>query len=109
MDKALLLAKREANTREVELPSGIGTVTVRGLTRAEVKRCKSKGDDASEDAFIAAGMVDPVLTVAEAEQWAETAPAGDTVAVMEAIRDLSGLGEGAQKSGVPGVRARRRR
>lgn len=108
MDKAKLLANRAGGTQDVEIP-GVGTVKVRALTRAEVKACKGKDDLTQENQLIAAGMVDPVLTPDEVSEWLDNAPAGEAVAVIEAIRDLSGLGEGAQKSGVPRARRPRKR
>jgi hypothetical protein len=108
MDKATLLAKRAGSTRDVELP-GVGTVTVRGLTRTEVKACKDEDGNTAENKLIAKGLVDPELSEDEVAQWLEGAPAGEYVAVMTAISELSGLAEGAQKSGVPAVRGRRKR
>lgn len=113
LDKAALLKRqRSANTEEVDL--GDGTVTVRGLSRGEVTAAKAaaKGSresqiDAVENHFIAAALVDPEMTVEEVAEWLENAPAGDAVVVMEAIQALSGMSEGAQKSGVAGVRKRR--
>lgn len=101
MDKSKLLAKRAPGYRDVELE--VGTVRVRGLTRAEVKACRDKDDDLQENRIIAAAMVDPELTPAEVAEWLDNAPAGEAVAVMEAIKGLSALDEGAAKSGVPGA------
>jgi len=115
LDKAALLArKRSARTEEVDL--GEGTVTVRGLVRAEITRARvaaSKGSKENQVAtldnhYIAAGLVEPEMTVEEVAAWLAEAPAGDSVAVLSVIQELSGLAEGAQKSGVPGVRKRRR-
>lgn len=105
MDKSKLLAKREGNTRDVELP--VGTVKVRGLTRAEVKACKDEDDNTSEVKIIAVGLVDPVLTEAEVAEWLDSAPAGEFVAVMTAISELSGLSEGAAQKSVPRSRGRK--
>ncbi|MFI7677870.1 hypothetical protein [Actinophytocola sp. NPDC049390] len=116
LDKAALLArKRTDRTDEVDL--GDGTVTVRGLTRGEITRARaaaSRADKADQvttldNHFIAAGLVEPEMTVAEVAEWLESAPAGDSVAVLTAIQQLSGLAEGAQKSGVSGARKRSRR
>lgn len=103
MDKAKLLAKRTNGTRKVTIP-GVGAVTVRGLTRAQVKAARDDNDDIVENRLIAAALVDPVLTPDEVAEWLDHAAAGEAVAVMQAISDLSALGEGAQKSGVSGVR-----
>lgn len=115
LDKeALLKRKRSDRTEEVDL--GEGTVTVRGLTRGEInharavasKGSKEKQVETLDNHYIAAALVDPEMTVAEVAEWLKDAPAGDSVTVLAAIQELSGLSEGAQKSGVPRVRARRR-
>jgi hypothetical protein len=109
VDKATLLAKRESNTREVPLPGDVGTVTVRALTRDEVKECKDKDGNTAENKLIAKGLVDPVLTEDEVAEWLSVAPAGEFVAVMTALSELSGLDEGAATKSVPGVRGKRGR
>lgn len=103
MDKADLLKKRTRETREVKLED-FGTVTVRGLTAGEVKRWKGKPEAEVERLVIAAAMVDPVLTVDEVDEWAENAPFGHLIDVIQAIYELSGVSAGAAKSGLPGVR-----
>lgn len=111
MDKELLLKRTAAGrTREVPI-DGLGVVTVRALSRGEVKRAKAEAgdDDEAEANLISMALVDPVMTPVEVAEWLDGAPAGDSVAVSDAILDLSGMSEGAQKSGVPGVRQRRRR
>jgi hypothetical protein len=115
LDKAALL-KRQRTDKTQEVDLGEGTVTVRGLSRGEITRAKAaaKGSrehqiDAVENHFIAAGLVEPEMTVAEVAEWLENAPAGDAVVVMAAIQELSGMAEGAQKSGDAGVRKRPRR
>ena len=120
MDKELLF-KRKANTATdtVELDAGV-EVQIKALTRGEVEACR-KGkpeNDVYERRLIAAALVDPVMSYADVTRWLdgdpeddtdEGAPAGDSVRVMKAIAELSGLAEGAPKSGVPGVRRSRRR
>lgn len=105
MDKAKLLQKRDVE-RDVEL-DGVGTVRVRALTRADVMWSRgAKGDDAQECRMLSRALVDPVLTPDECATWSEMAPAGEFVKVMDAVRDLSGMGDGAAKSGVSRVRRR---
>lgn len=101
MDKAKLLAKREGSYRDVEVD--VGAVRVRGLNRDEVKACQDKDGNTVENKLLAAGLVDPELTEDEVAEWLASAPAGDYVRVMEALSELSGLNEGAAKSGVPEV------
>lgn len=101
MDKATLLAKRELGYQDVEVD--VGTVRVRGLTRAEIVRCKDETGKTVDVELIALAMVDPELTTKEAGVWLETAPAGDYVRVLTAVSELSGLSEGAAQKSVPGV------
>ena len=100
MDKAKLLAKRELGYRDVEVD--VGTVRVRALTRTEVVQCRDKTGKTIDVELIALGMTDPELTKDEAGEWLSTAPAGDYVKVLQAISELSGLSEGADKSRLPG-------
>jgi hypothetical protein len=87
------------------LPSG-KTVRVRGLSRHELI-FNGKG---TEDAIVierrnlVSALVEPKLTLPQAEAWQRSSKAGgDIKALGEKIRDLSGLGEGAQKSEVAEV------
>ncbi|MCE7008729.1 hypothetical protein LWC34_38850 [Kibdelosporangium philippinense] len=111
MDKSILLARGQQQHRDTdEVPIGyIGAVTVRGLTRAEVRQYTEKDGTADENGMIACALVDPEMTADEVGQWLDGAPAGDSVAVMDAIARLSGFDEGAQKSRVPRHGKRRRR
>lgn len=84
----------------VTLPSG-GEVRVRGLTRDEALQVQeAEGTAARDNTIIALGMVEPSLTVEEVALWAQTAPAADSVTISRAVAELSGMGEGAGKSGV---------
>jgi hypothetical protein len=107
VDKDKLLAKRGTPQRDIEVD--VGTVTVRGLTRAEVVQCRDESGKTIDVELIALAMVDPVLTLEEAGIWLETAPAGDYVNVLTAVTELSGMSEGAATKSVPPVRGRPRR
>lgn len=130
MDKRDALLKRKANAqhREVDL-DGI-TVTVRGLTRAEVKECsgtknaKSTADldkvdrNVTELRMIATALIDPVMSYEDVCLWIngdpddpedDGAPAGDSTRVMTAVAELSGLDEGASKRDLQNVRSGGRR
>lgn len=97
VDKAALFAPRLPEA-DVDVP-GLGTVRVRGLSRAEGMRIKDmKGTEAVERAIIAMGMVDPVLTEAEVGQWMKAAPAAEVEPVSLRIAELSGLLEDSAKS-----------
>lgn len=108
IDKEVFL-KATSPEETVELP-GIGEVRVRGLTRAEAVSLSPVKDDVRrlECRILLLGLVDPVLTEAEMSAWYEAAPSRAVDLLIAAIDSLSGLSEGAAKSGVPAVRARRR-
>lgn len=107
MDKELLF-KRKSAGRTAEVPIGeLGNVTVRALSREEVKACRDDNGKTQENKLIAAALVDPVLTPDEVSAWLDDAPAGDSLDVMDAISDLSGMAEGAAKRGVSRVRGER--
>lgn len=91
----------------VTLPSG-GQVKVRGLTRDEALEVQeAEGTAARDNVTIARGLVEPTLTVDEVAAWAQSAPAADSIEISRAIARLSGMTEGAGKSGPPRPRRRR--
>lgn len=101
--EADLLADVEAETREVETSRGV--VVVRALTRGEATEAKkkSKGDDTDyENRIVAKAMVQPAMNTVKVAAWFAKAPAGDSVKITNAIAELSGMAEGARKSGVSG-------
>lgn len=91
--------------REVDLP-GLGTVRVRALSRSEAVGLAVHKNDVRklECQIIRCGLVDPVLTDAEMVGWYAEAPSGLVDLLIAAIDSLSGMSDGAPKSGVPGVR-----
>lgn len=92
---------RKTGKGTATLPDG-STVAVRALTRDEVLASQELETLADKDNYIiAAGMTDPKLTAEEVGQWAASADAGDLVAISDAIATISGLKQGAGKSGVP--------
>lgn len=97
----LLMPRVPEGTVELE----IGTVRVRGLSRGEVFMTQQvKGVEATERKIVAIGMLDPVMTEAEVRQWQESSPAGEMEAVVEKIRDLSGLGDKSEKQAMQSFR-----
>jgi hypothetical protein len=106
IDKETFL-KARLPEREVDLP-GVGTVRVRGLTRAEALEVQAlQGDVAAmEQKVIHFGLVDPVLTNAEIACWYGAVTAGEIDLLVNPISEMSGLTEGAPKRGVPEVRGR---
>lgn len=104
LDKAALLTRRLGEV-EHEIP-GFGTVRVRGMSREELLEWRSLDDVIGDRKVLAACLLDPVLTEDEVETWQKHSSPLEIQGVLNAIRDLSGLGEGATKSGVSGVRER---
>lgn len=86
-------------------------VIIRGLSLAEVHELREiqAGDGlaASEHFLISCGLVDPVMTVADVAVWASQDEAGLMTSLSTRIGELSGMGEGAGKSGVPRTRRKR--
>ena len=99
LDKAALLAQRDQETEEVELPNLGGTVRVRGLTRREALQLQGKPmpADEAERKLLALAMLDPILTEDEVRQWQRNAPAGELEPIGAAIRRLSGMTQTAVK------------
>jgi hypothetical protein len=96
----------EDGAEDLTLPSG-KVVRVRGLSRHElIFNGKGTEDTALiERRNVVACLVEPKLTLPQVEQWQRTSPAGGDLRVLsEKIRDLSGLGEGADKSDLREVR-----
>lgn len=84
---------------ELEL-EGVGTVTVRALTRAEALEVRGKElpYEELERKLIAAAMVEPKLTAEDVEAWQKVSPAGQLEVVTDAIIRLSGMEKAAQKA-----------
>jgi hypothetical protein len=83
---------------DVEVPS-MGTVRVRGMSREEVfETQKAKDTQAHERKILRIAMVDPPMTEGQAALWQKVSPAGEIEPVVDKIRALSGLDEGADKS-----------
>lgn len=86
-------------TRDVELPGG-KVVKVRGMTRMEMMLTR-KNDapfEVVEQRMLAFCMVEPRMTVGQAAAWQKATGPMVLTPVTNAIRELSGLGEGADKS-----------
>lgn len=97
--KALLLTASRQHEAQVEL--AVGTVTVRGLSRAEVHGLSGKFDSPRdfEVEFISLGLVEPAMTPDEVRTWQSIPGAGaELQAVSDKIEELSGLKAGADKS-----------
>lgn len=101
----LMTAPAQVEMRDVCLSSG-KVVTVRGLTRRELLTSGHGTEDTSvmECRNVAAAMIRPSMSEAQVREWQKVSGPKDLGLVTAAIRDLSGLGQGAEKSGVSGVR-----
>jgi hypothetical protein len=112
VDKEALFAPRLGDAEPVEIP-GVGTVTVRGLSRAEAMHVQAAEDLAEKDRrVIAQGLVDPELVIpglkhradgkpcekcADAGRWQQASLADELEDVTATITRLSGLAPGADK------------
>jgi hypothetical protein len=98
-----LFGNGETETEDVTLPGG-AVVKVRGLTRYELlMNAKNTEDGATiERRNVSCCLVEPPMSVDQVEQWQRSTTPVAIGRVTDAIRRLSGLGEGAAKSDVPG-------
>lgn len=100
------LLKRGLPTRDVELP-GIGTVTVRALSRAQVLVINDllsgipegvPGRVATlERALLRYGIAEPELSEDDVCELYDVSPGGEINVLTEAIQELSAMTEGAAR------------
>lgn len=102
------LIKVRADEEDFTLPTG-ALVRVRGLSRGEVYMMqKSKADggirdeQAWERRMVSLALLQPELTEEQVGEWQQGPAGGDLEELTDKIRELSKLGQGAEKSGVPG-------
>lgn len=113
------LINRTVGTKEVTLAGGL-VVKIRGLDRDDVLKATYEDFDESsitskkeldrfvqkldrrraENRMIAAAMVDPEMTEEDVALWLKGAPSSDSVKVLGAIQELSGMAEEYPKSTV---------
>ncbi len=85
---------------EVTIP-GVGTVTVRGLSRFEARLVQGVENEAAmERKMLALAMIDPKITEAIAGEWQKISNALELEAVTEKISELSGMKPDAAKDAV---------
>lgn len=110
MDKETLLAARvdtESGLPEMDVPTALGTVRVRGLSRVETLALREVSDAAQhERKTIAAALLDPTMTEAEVGQWQTVAVGGELTPVVSAILRLSALGGNSAKEVYKSFRGR---
>jgi hypothetical protein len=103
----ILNRKKAGNTEKYALTDGSGEVEIRGLTRDEALQIAEADSLADKDNLIMSlGLVNPAMSPADVAAWAGDETAGVLSGLSQRIAELSGMTEGAGKSGVP--RARRR-
>lgn len=90
---------------EEDLPLSTGLVRVRGLSRGEVfmmRKCKEDGGLKTEGEWerrmVSLALVAPKLTEEQVGAWQQGPAGGDLEKLTQKIQELSGLGEGADKS-----------
>lgn len=98
MDKATLFGS-QLPTEEIDIP-GKGVITVKALNRYEMLMCSRGIDDNDpergikiEQRMLAAGLLDPKISVKDAERWQRAAPAAEITPVLNAINRLSGVSQ----------------
>jgi hypothetical protein len=87
----------------VDIP-GVGTARVRGLSRAEILAVQALPDTEAVERFVLlVGLVDPQLTAEEVAVWHAGVTTDEITMVMAAIKELSGLGDGAANAAYKSV------
>jgi hypothetical protein len=90
------LLKGQLPEGTVDIPD-VGTVRVRGLSRAEVLSLAALDAEAREVKILACGVVEPVLTEEEIRGWREAVTSRTIRDVSDEIMVLSGLVEKARE------------
>jgi len=75
---------------DIEVPE-IGVIRIRGLSRSESLRTVDMDSDVREAQVLAWGIIEPALTVEDAETWRSNATGGVVAAVVHEILLLSGM------------------
>lgn len=101
MDKAQLLVDRVTDrTAEIEI-EGVGTITVRALSRHEmITGGKLEEGLAQERYILSRAVIDPVMGEHDIAEWQKCSPPGEINIVAMKVNELSGIGKGADKSSV---------
>lgn len=105
---SLLASRLERRDVDVE---GVGTVTVRALSRAEVmdiQRATRGNTDVAdlEKRMLTRGVVEPALDYEDVSAWYDAAPAGELEPISTAIAELSGMTQNAASEASAAFRER---
>lgn len=106
MDKNDLVRRRLPEDK-IDI-AGVGTIRFRSLSRAESMSIRSDDTSKFEVKLLAAAMLDPELTEADAEEWTQAATPDEIRQVSDAILILSGMVAGADKESYKSVRGKSR-
>lgn len=106
-----ILARKVSGNTESYKEDGEEIAVVRGLTLDEAMQLKTVDGEAAargdkEYLMISFGMLEPRLSFSEVKEWASQDSAGTLTNIAQLINQLSRMGEGAGKSGVPRTRKR---
>jgi hypothetical protein len=91
------------NEEDYELPE-VGWIRIRAISRSEFLAAQKRyGDDmgAQERFILSRAVIVPTVTEAIAGQWQEASGIQEINKLATKINEMSGLGKGADKSGVP--------
>ncbi len=98
-DALLTSTQGQRPTDDVYLPGAGVWVKIEAIARQEAIRVsETKGGSDREIKMVTWGMIEPSLSYQEAQTWHRSAVAGDAQVLVEAITEISGLGEGARKA-----------
>lgn len=104
MEASELLGGGEVETEQVPVARLGKSVTVRGMTRMEALLVgKQDGPEKIEPLALHYAVVDPKLTLKQAEEWMRSAPSSEVGPVVRAINRLSGGGDRADKEAAKSV------
>lgn len=109
LKNALLAGDPAGSDETATVPTYAGDVVVRPLSRGEVLALKAERAAGMtlaefEAHMISTALVHPTMTAAEVLRWQHADKAGGVLEdVSRKINEISGLGQGAEKSGVPGA------
>lgn len=94
-----------SNTEKVEIP-GVGTVTIRGLSRLEFIMAQKLADGdvlVQERYTLSKAMIDPPMTEQDVERWQSISGPMEINEVAKAVNRLSGVTPGAAKEAYKSV------
>lgn len=97
-----ILARKLGGGQPFNLPDGSGSVVLRGMTLDEgmsLNECETQA--ARNHLLLHYGFVSPALSVEDAAAWCANDSVGVLTSVANRISEMSGMQEGAGKSGPP--------